>query len=276
MFDFDRRVARATLPLAAIVLLAGCSGGAAEPSARPLIAAAVSPSARLAISVTPAAAPTQAAIPVTADAVTQGNPALREVALDFNVGAGYEPATAILDLLRARHVPATFFVMGWLATDHPATLAAIARAGFEIGSHGDKIADVTTASDAAMVADLNAADTAIGAIIGHSTKPLWSPSAGYQDARVRGLAAGIGYDTVLWSIDSGDWRTDATAGAVEDAVLPALKPGAIVVLHYDSPQSHTATVAALPVILNAIETQGLTPVPISTLLRHLPRQPAAP
>ena len=40
-----------------------------------------------------------------------------------------------------------------------------------------------------MVADLERADAAIVAATGRSSRPLWSPSAGYRDARVRRLAA---------------------------------------------------------------------------------------
>src|SRR6185437_15327677 len=139
-----------------------------------------------------------------------GDPSLPAVALVFNVGAGFEPATAILDTLADEHQHATFFVMGWWAEQHPDLLRQIADGGHEIASHGHSIFDLTQATDAEVRADLESADTAISAVIGRTTRPLWSPSAGYRDARVRGIAASLGYRPILWTIDSSDWTAEAT------------------------------------------------------------------
>src|SRR5438067_8406198 len=140
-------------------------------------------------------------VPASADEVLHGDPSLPNVALVFNVGAGFEPATSILDSLDDRQERATFFVMGWWADRHPDVLRQIADRGHEIASHGHTIFDLTQASDAQVRADLEAADAAIGAVTGRTTRPLWSPSAGYQNARVRAVAASLGYRPILWTID---------------------------------------------------------------------------
>ena len=57
----------------------------------------------------------QPGVPVSESEVTQGDPEVPNVALVFNVGAGYTPAPAILDTLAERGYRATFFVMGWWA-----------------------------------------------------------------------------------------------------------------------------------------------------------------
>lgn len=209
-------------------------------------------------------------MPVSQTPIEHGNLALPEVALVVNVGAGFQPAMQIPTLLRAEGVPATFMVMGWVARRSPEIVRELAADGFEIGSHGDQIADLTQASDSAVVGDLLAADRTIALLTGASTRPLWSPSAGAQDARVRRLAASLGYDTLLWNVDSGDWRTDASQAAIEAAVLPRLNNGAIVVLHLDSTHSVDATVPALRQIIAALRERGLRPVPMSILLAHLP------
>jgi polysaccharide deacetylase family protein (PEP-CTERM system associated) len=47
-----------------------------------------------------------------------------------------EPATeACLELFERRGVRATFFVLGWVAAEHPALVARIAKAGHEIACH---------------------------------------------------------------------------------------------------------------------------------------------
>jgi polysaccharide deacetylase family protein (PEP-CTERM system associated) len=44
----------------------------------------------------------------------------------------------LLDALDAANVRATFFVLGWIADQHPQLVAAVRGAGHEIGSHGDE------------------------------------------------------------------------------------------------------------------------------------------
>lgn len=46
-----------------------------------------------------------------------------------------EPMERILDLLEARQVKATFFILGWVAERHPRIVAQIANAGHQIGCH---------------------------------------------------------------------------------------------------------------------------------------------
>jgi peptidoglycan/xylan/chitin deacetylase (PgdA/CDA1 family) len=205
-------------------------------------------------------------VPVSSDEVLHGDPALPNLALVFNVGAGYQPATAILDTLADRHQHATFFVMGWWAERHSDELRQIADAGHEIASHGHSIFDLTQASDAQVRADLEDADRVISSVTGRSTRPLWSPSAGYRDARVRSLAADLGYRPILWTIDSGDWTTDATPESVYSHIVNGASNGAIIVLHYDSPRSAMATGEVLPAAIDALRGAGYHLMTITELL----------
>ena len=69
-----------------------------------------------------------------------------QVALLFNVGSGYEPAVGILETLGAYGVPASMFVMGWLAEQNPWSGAADrARGVILVGSHGYVPPELTTA-----------------------------------------------------------------------------------------------------------------------------------
>lgn len=211
--------------------------------------------------------PTAAAqVAVTPDEVLHGDPSQPTIALVFNVGAGFEPATAILDTLAENQLQSTFFVMGWWAARHPDVLRQIANAGQDIGSHGDHVFDLTQVSDAEIRNDLLMADSAISGVIGRSTRPLWSPSAGYRDARVRSIAADLGYRPIMWTVDSGDWRTDATAESVYSHVVNGASNGAIIVMHFDSPTSVDTTAQVLPAIIQTLRGSGYTLVSITQLL----------
>jgi peptidoglycan/xylan/chitin deacetylase (PgdA/CDA1 family) len=209
-----------------------------------------------------------AQLSVSPDEVLRGDPDRPNLALAFNVGAGAEPATAILDTLRDRQYQPTFFVMGWWAERHPDLLARIAQDGHEVGSHGQSVFDLTKVSDAEVRADLLAADSAISSVTGHSTRPLWSPSAGYRDRRVRSIAAELGYRPILWTVDSGDWTTEATPESVYSHVVNGATNGAIVVLHLDSPRSATSTALVLPHVIDDLRGAGYRLVSISELLSN--------
>ena len=215
----------------------------------------------------------QPSVPVSDAEVLRGDPGLPNVALVFNVGAGFEPATSMLDTLADLHQHATFFVMGWWADKHPDLLRQIADGGHEIASHGHSIFDLTQASDAQVRDDLLAADAAISAVTGHSPRPLWSPSAGYRDARVRGIAASLGFRPILWTADSGDWTTEATPESVYSHVVNGASNGAIIVLHYDSPRSRDATAQVLEAAIQALRQAGYSLVTITDLLTAPPTEP---
>ena len=207
-----------------------------------------------------------ATVPVSEEEVLQGDPNIASMALVFNVGAGYEPATGILETLADRKQHATFFVMGWWADRHRDVLRQIVDGGHEIASHGHSIFDLTQASDAQVRADLEAADSAISAVTGRSTRPLWSPSAGYRNARVRGIAAGLGYRPILWTVDSGDWTLEATVESVYSHVVNGAANGAIVVLHFDSPKTRETTAEVLPAVIDNLRGAGYRLMTITELL----------
>ena len=214
----------------------------------------------------PAPTVAQKRVPVSADEVVRGPDDRPFVSLVINVGAGYPPAEEMLDVLATRGVRTTFFVMGWLAEQSPGLVSRIAEAGHEIASHGHSVFDLTAVSDAEIVADLERADAVISAITGRSTRPLWSASAGNRDARVRAIAAQLGYRTIFWSANSGDWRTDATAEEVRARMVAGLEPGAIIELHLDSARSRDTTAVVLGEVIDEIRRRGLEPVTITDLV----------
>jgi peptidoglycan/xylan/chitin deacetylase (PgdA/CDA1 family) len=208
----------------------------------------------------------QPSVPVSDEEVTEGDTSRPNVALVLNVGAGFEPGLPLLEALAERNQKLTFFVMGWWAERHQDVLRAIADGGHEIASHGHSVFDLRTVSDAAVREDLRAADSAISAVTGKSTKPLWSPSAGYRDDRVRGIAAGEGYRPILWTLDSLDWTYEATEHSVYTRVMERTGNGTIVVMHFDSPTTLNSTARALPRIINDLRANGFKIMTITELL----------
>jgi peptidoglycan/xylan/chitin deacetylase (PgdA/CDA1 family) len=210
-------------------------------------------------------AQTNPTVPVSAEELVRGDASRPWISVIFNAGAGYAPAPAILDALKARGIRTTFFLMGWWAEKNPDLVRRIAADGHEIASHGYEVFDLTQVSDVAVVADLERADAAIKAITGRTTKPLWSASASARDARVNRLAASIGYRPIFWSVESGDWRFDSTAAGVTGRVLGGVRNGAIVVMHFESPRTADTIAAAVPAVLDDLRARGFELVTISEL-----------
>ena len=177
-------------------------------------------------------------------------------ALVFNVGAGYEPATGILETLGGRGVPATMFVMGWLAEQNPGLVQSMAAWGHPVGSHGYLPPELTARSDDDVIWDLSAASQALQSALGYEPIPWLTPYASASDDRVRSLASSLGLVTLGWSVGSGDWSPDASADSIYGSVMSGVYDGAIIELHLDAQRSVDGTAAALPWIIDDLAAQG--------------------
>ncbi len=204
-------------------------------------------------------------VPVSPDEVVRGDPSRPWISLVVNAGAGYEPATEMLDTFAEKGVRTTFFLMGWWAERNPELVQRIG-AEHEVASHGHEVFDLTSVSDSAVVADLERADTVIAGLTGRTTRPLWSPSAGYRNLRVRTIASSLGYRPIYWTVDSGDWQVDATPEGVRRRVLDNATNGAIIVLHFESQRTRTSTAVVLPMLIDTLRERGYRLVTITELV----------
>jgi peptidoglycan-N-acetylglucosamine deacetylase len=84
------------------------------------------------------------------------------------------------------------------------------------------------------------------------------PPGGATTSTVMAAAQELGDRTVLWSVDPADWQPGVTADQLVWRVLAGARPGAIVLLH-DGGGDRSATVAALPAIIDGLHRLGLTP-----------------
>lgn len=87
----------------------------------------------------------------------------------------------ILELLRRRNLPATFFIPSWTIDNHPETIEAIVAAGCEIGHHGYIHEHPTNLSlaeeEAVLVGGIQAIERATGRRPAGYRSPAWEFSA---------------------------------------------------------------------------------------------------
>src|SRR6184192_2632037 len=92
------------------------------------------------------------------------------IAMSFDDGPSATLTPKLLDLLAARHIKATFFVIGENVMEHPEVVARAAREGHEIGNHSWSHPNLAKMSDAGVRNQLQRTDDAIkSATGGHPT-----------------------------------------------------------------------------------------------------------
>ena len=103
-------------------------------------------------------------------------------------------------------------------------------------------------------------------------RPPFGDFTGKTNAYVRGK----GMLPVLWTIDSNDWALQEAATIAGNVLnSPALRPGAIILLH-DGAMERQVTVDALLMILDGLAARGLRSVTVPALLRAGPPAIARP
>lgn len=180
------------------------------------------------------------------------------MALTINVDWGEEYIPAILKELEKSKTHVTFFITGRWAKKNPELLKEIFNSGHQIENHGYSHPHPDQLSVGANQEEIKKTESIIEGIIGKRTH-LYAPP--YGEKGVSGLRAAheLGYKTILWTLDTVDWRTDSTPEIIARRIMnPAIrfgikpnKSGAIVLMH---PKENT--VRALPVILKQLAAEG--------------------
>ena len=181
----------------------------------------------------------------------------RAVALTFDDGPSPEYTPRILARLAKLRVPATFFVIGYLAAEYPSLVRREQRMGMAVGNHSYNHPEVPPFDQLPLPLlrdEISLGDEALAGL-GLQTR-LFRPPGGGTAARLVHTAAALGQRVVLWSVDPTDWEPGITAKEVAQRVLAAIRPGAIVDLH-DGGGDRSATLAALPAIVHGIRARGL-------------------
>ena len=180
--------------------------------------------------------------------------------LTINVDWGEEFVPAILDALDQGKAHATFFVTGRWAKKNPELLKIISNRGHQIENHGYSHPHPDQLSIGANQEEIKKTESIIEGIIGKKTH-LYAPPYGEKGASGVRAAEALGYETILWTLDTVDWRVDSTPEIIAKRIVnPAIqygikpnKSGAIVLMH---PKANT--VKALPVILDQLTRDGFS------------------
>jgi cellulose synthase/poly-beta-1,6-N-acetylglucosamine synthase-like glycosyltransferase/peptidoglycan/xylan/chitin deacetylase (PgdA/CDA1 family) len=199
----------------------------------------------------------------------------RLIALTFDDGPDPDYTPRILDTLKAKHAPATFFIIGENGLEHPELLRRIVNEGSEIGNHSYTHPNLAEESPLGTALELNATQRLLEAYTGHSTRLFRAPYFGDAEPTTNDelnpalIAQQHGYTIVGLHVDPGDWRTPGAAAIVERTLArihtgTAERSANIVLLH-DGGGNREQTIAALPVLIDRLRAEGYQLVPVSQL-----------
>ena len=169
--------------------------------------------------------------------------------LTFDDGPHRDLDPKVLDILKIKQVPSTFFYLGSLVQANPDIARRAVAEGHEVGQHSfdhQNLSDLTVEQVAQQFNDTTAALAGAGV-----RARVFRPPYGAYNADVLRQADARGMATVNWTNDSRDWEfrnpVDITNHVVEN-----LMPGDVILLH----SIQRATVAALPGLIDDLRTRG--------------------
>jgi len=202
------------------------------------------------------------------DAVVRGPEGARGVALTFDDGPDPETTKEVLDVLDARGVKATFFVIGAKAARHPEMVRAILDRGHDVGVHGfahDRLFSLR--GERRVRSDLERAVRTLEELT-NERPALFRPPIGHTNPTIARIAAELELVVVGWSVAARDGIASASQKVVVRRITRGLEDGAIVLMHDAAERGgrRPAGVAALAGVLDAIEAKNLSVVPLRTFL----------
>ena len=213
--------------------------------------------------------------------ITRTNYAPGTVALTFDDGPDSRWTPRILDILKAKGVPATFFIVGENALTERPLLNRMVTEGHEIGSHTYTHPNLATIGRAQTLFELNATQRLFQAFTGRTLKFFRAPYFGDAEPSTADEikpaleAQQRGYISVGLHVDSEDWTKPGPQAIVNNVVSGVLSGKGNVVLLHDSGGDREQTIAALPTIIDMLRAKGYSFVPVSQLA-HLTRDQAMP
>jgi len=195
------------------------------------------------------------------------------VALTFDDGPDARWTPKILDVLKAKRAPATFFVIGKNMSREPGLVDREVREGHNVGDHTWTHPNIGETPAAQTMVELNATQRLFETVTGRSMRLFRPPYFGDAEPSTPREVAPVlaaqqqGYLTVGLRIDPDDWKKpdpDHIVNTTLARLADTKRPGQIVLLH-DSGGDRSRTVAALPRLIDEIRAHGYTLVTVAQL-----------
>ncbi len=184
------------------------------------------------------------------------------VALTFDDGPSASYTPKVLDILRRHGVHATFFVLGENAARNKGILARAAAEGHEIASHTWNHANLTKLSRDQIASQMDRTAAVLQEATGRKPSLMRPPYGATNRGIVDYMMTQYGIPSVLWDVDTVDWKHPGVKVVVDRAVRQA-RNGSIILLH----DIHASTLEAVEGVVEGLHERGFKLVTVSELIR---------
>ena len=130
----------------------------------------------------------------------------RGVALTFDDGPHPNTTPYILDILKKRHLKATFFVLGVQAKKYPELVKRIHDEGHLVGNHSYGHKNLAKLKPASIKKEIENTNKLIETITGTKPKFIRPPYGSVNKADLEAINK-EGMSMVLWTVDTKDWHS---------------------------------------------------------------------
>lgn len=227
----------------------------------------------------PLASPTASAVSSPAVAPTPGvsgkhvynscNVDGRYVAMTFDDGPHPELTPKLLDMLKARGIKATFYVVGQNVVEYPDIMKRMIAEGHEVGNHTWNHPSLTKLGAEGVRSQMDRTTDAIVKTTGVRPATMRPPYGATNASLNKRFDEQYDMKVIMWSIDPLDWKY-RNASRVSSQIIEKVHPGAIILAH----DIHPSTVAAMPAVFDTLKGKGYEFLTVSELLAR--DRPPAP
>lgn len=190
-----------------------------------------------------------------------GRPKL--IALTFDDGPYPVFTPLLLDTLGRLNVHATFFLIGRDAEEWPELSQRIEADGNEIADHTYTHPDLDKETDDQVRFEIRKGARVLYRLAhDRAVFDLFRPPHGRFTVETVRVAQRLGYKTILWNDDAGDWRQQVTVDGLERHLEAHATAPEIVLLH----SGRLPTIQALPAIVERFRAAGYRFVTVGELL----------
>lgn len=183
------------------------------------------------------------------------------IAMTFDDGPHPQNTPRLLDILRARNVKATFYVIGRSVDLYPQIVRRTVAEGHEVGNHSYTHRLLSKLGDSDLRQEMIRCHEAVGRAAGVRMRTMRPPYGGLLQRQRELVHAEFGYPTILWAVDPLDWKRPGPS-VVTSRILSGTSAGSIVLAH----DLHAQTVDAMPATIDGLLRRGFKFVTVSQLL----------
>lgn len=171
------------------------------------------------------------------DAYFIGDTEVNKIYLTFDAGYENGYTEGILDILKEKEIPATFFLVGTYIRDNPELIERMVQEGHIVANHTMSHPDMSAISTKeAFIKEISQTEEIYKSVTGEDMLKLYRPPRGKYSESNMEMAQDLGYKTIFWSLAYVDWNEDKQPSKEQafSKLIPRIHPGAILLLHNTS------------------------------------------